>query len=102
MEGTNIQAAAFSVHELKEIVAESQRVKVNEPPPEVGKASNETVNGSPFEVIETEGVGLGNDCGKEYERTRLITTGTMWLRGPMRSTSRSLPRFGLFTHDLTR
>jgi len=60
MKGTNFQAAAFSVNELKGIVAESECMKVDEPPPHVRKASNETVNGVPFEVIEADGVGLGN------------------------------------------
>jgi len=60
MEGTNFQAAAFSVNELKGIVAESECMKVDEPPAHVGKVSNERVNGVPFEVIETDGVGLGN------------------------------------------
>jgi hypothetical protein len=60
MEGTNFQAAAFSVNELKGIVAESECMKVNEATPHVGKTNNETVNGVLFEVIETDGVGLGN------------------------------------------
>src|SRR5207248_7623559 len=42
MKGTTFDAAAFSVNELKKMVAESECMKVDEPPPHLGKAKNET------------------------------------------------------------
>jgi hypothetical protein len=60
MTGTNFQAAAFSVNELKKVTDESECLKVEEPPPHVGTARNEIVNGVKFQVTETDGVGLGN------------------------------------------
>jgi hypothetical protein len=60
MKGTTFQAAAFSVSRLKKATAESECLKVEEPPPHVGKARNETVNGVKFKVTEAEGVATGN------------------------------------------
>jgi hypothetical protein len=60
MKGTTFQAAAFSVNERKEAPTESKCLKVEEPPPHVGNARNETVNGVGFKVTETDGVATGN------------------------------------------
>jgi hypothetical protein len=60
MRGTNFQAAAFSVTERKEATTEGECLKVAEPPPHVGSARKETVNGVTFTVIETDGVATGN------------------------------------------
>jgi hypothetical protein len=60
MKGTTFQAAAFSVSELKEATTESECLKVEEPPPQVGNARDETVNGTRFKVTETDGVAAGN------------------------------------------
>ena len=59
MTGTNFEAAAFSVSELKG-TTQAECLKVREPPPHVGTARNETVNGVIFTVIETDGVATGN------------------------------------------
>jgi hypothetical protein len=60
MKGTNFQAAAFSVSELKAATTQAECLKVEEPPPHVGRARRETVNGVTFTVIETDGVATGN------------------------------------------
>ena len=60
MKGTNFQAAAFSVSEIKEANTEAECLKVEEPPPHVGSVRKETVNGVIFAVIETDGVATGN------------------------------------------
>jgi hypothetical protein len=60
MKGTNFQAAAFSVSERKAATAQAECVKVEEPPPQIGSARNETVNGVTFTVIETDRVATGN------------------------------------------
>jgi hypothetical protein len=60
MKGTNFQAAAFSVSELKAATTQAECVKVEDPPPHVGTARKETVNGVTFTVIETDGVATGN------------------------------------------
>ncbi len=60
MSGTNFQAAAFSVSELKAETTQAECLKVKEPPPHVGRARKETVNGATFTVIETDGVATGN------------------------------------------
>jgi hypothetical protein len=60
MKGTNFQAAAFSVSEIKGATTEAECLKVEEPPPHVGSVRKETVNGVIFTVIETEGVATGN------------------------------------------
>jgi hypothetical protein len=60
MKGTTFEAAAFSVNELKKVVAESECMKVDEPPPHMGKTKNETVNGVMFKVVKTDGVAAGN------------------------------------------
>jgi hypothetical protein len=59
MKGTNFQAAAFSVSELKAATS-AECMRVEEPPPHVGSVRNETVNGVTFTVIETDGVATGN------------------------------------------
>jgi hypothetical protein len=59
MKGTNFQAAAFSVSELK-AATEAECLKVEEPPPHVGSAHAETVNGVAFTVIKTNGAATGN------------------------------------------
>jgi hypothetical protein len=60
MKGTNFQAAAFSVSELEAATTQAECVKVEEPPPHVGSARKETVNGVTFTVLETDGVATGN------------------------------------------
>lgn len=60
MKGTNFQAAAFSVSELKAATTQAECLKVEEPPPHVGRARRETLNGVTFRVIETDGVAAGN------------------------------------------
>jgi hypothetical protein len=60
MKGTNFQAAAFSVSEIKGATTEAECLKVEEPPPHVGSVRKETVNGVTFTVIETDGVATGN------------------------------------------
>ena len=60
MKGTNFQAAAFSVSELRAATTQAECLKVEEPPPHVGGARKETVNGATFTVIETDGVATGN------------------------------------------
>jgi len=60
MKGTNFQAAAFSVSELRAATTQAECLKVEEPPPHVGSAHEETVNGVTFTVIETDGVATGN------------------------------------------
>jgi hypothetical protein len=60
MKGSNFEAAAFSVSELKHAGTEAECLKVDEPPPHVGQQQYETVNGVRFERTETDGVGLGN------------------------------------------
>jgi hypothetical protein len=60
MKGTNFQAAAFSVSELKAATTQAECLKVEEPPPHVGSVHKETVNGVTFTVIETDGVATGN------------------------------------------
>ena len=46
--------------ELKAATAQAECLKVEEPPPHVGSARKETVNGVTFTVIETDGVATGN------------------------------------------
>ena len=60
MQGTNFQAAAFSVSELRAATTQAECLKVEEPPPHVGSAHKETINGETFLVIETDGVATGN------------------------------------------
>jgi hypothetical protein len=60
MKGTNFQAAAFSVSELRAATTQAECLKVEEPPPHVGSARKETVNGVTFTVIETDGIATGN------------------------------------------
>ncbi|HEX6505930.1 MAG TPA: hypothetical protein VF011_22045 [Terriglobales bacterium] len=60
MKGTSFQAAAFSVNELKNATTETECLTVEEPPPHVGKAQNETIDGVKFTVTETDGVETGN------------------------------------------
>jgi hypothetical protein len=60
MKGTNFQAAAFSVSELKAGTTQAECLKAEEPPPHVGRARRETVNGVTFTVIEIDGVATGN------------------------------------------
>jgi hypothetical protein len=69
MKGTNFQAAAFSVNELKKVVAESECMKLDEPPPHMGKVENETVNGVTYKVTETDGVAMGNFIDGHVYRT---------------------------------
>lgn len=69
LKGTNFQAAAFSVNELKTVVAESECMKVDEPPPHVGNARKESVNGVVFTVVETDGVAAGNLIDGHIYRT---------------------------------
>ena len=59
-EGELSQAAAFSVSELNAATTQAECLKVEEPPPHVGRARRETVNGVTFTVIETDGAATGN------------------------------------------
>jgi len=60
IKGTNFQAAAFSVSELKAATTEAECLIVGKPPPHVGTAHRETLNGVVFAVVETDGVATGN------------------------------------------
>jgi len=60
MKGTNFQAAAFSVSEIRAATTQAECLKMEEPPPHVGGARKETVNGVTFTVMETDGVATGN------------------------------------------
>lgn len=60
MKGTNFQAAAFSVSEIKAASTQTECLKVEESAPHVGSARNETVNKVTFTVIQTDGVAAGN------------------------------------------
>src|SRR6266568_6317309 len=60
MKGTNFQAAAFSVSEIRGATTQAECLKMEEPPPHVGGARKETVNGVTFTVMETDGVATGN------------------------------------------
>ncbi len=60
IKGTDFEAAAFSVSELKAATTEAKCLKVEGPPPRVGSARKETVNGVIFTVVETDGVETGN------------------------------------------
>ena len=60
MKGTNFQAAAFSVSEIRAAGTQAECLKVEEPPPHVGSVRKENVNGIIFTVIETDGVAAGN------------------------------------------
>jgi len=59
MEGSNFEAAAFSVSELKQARSEAG-LKLDEPAPHAAHPQYQTVNGVKFEVIETDGVAAGN------------------------------------------
>lgn len=59
-EGTNLQAAAFSVNEIKGANTEGKCLNVPEPPPHVGRSHTEKVNGVKFSVTEIDGVATGN------------------------------------------
>ena len=60
MKGSNFQAAAFSVNELKEVKNEAECESLKEPPPQVGKPRSEILRGVKFVVTETDGVAAGN------------------------------------------
>lgn len=60
MKGSNFQAAAFSVNELKEVKSEAECESLKEPPPQVGKPHSEILKGVKFVVTETDGVAAGN------------------------------------------
>jgi hypothetical protein len=68
MKGTNFEAAAFSVNELKKVVAELECIKLNEPPPRRNQ-KGETVNGITFKVAESDGVAAGNFIDGKVYRT---------------------------------
>jgi hypothetical protein len=57
--GTNFQAAAFSVNELKDANTQPKCQVVAEPPPH-GTFHTETINGVKFNVAEIDGVATGN------------------------------------------
>jgi hypothetical protein len=59
LRGTNFEAGAFSVSRL-DATTVSECLSVPEPPPHVGTARTETVNGVTFNVTETDGVAMGN------------------------------------------
>jgi len=58
--GTNFQAAAFSVNQLKEADTESKCLSVDEPSPHDGASRSEMVNGVKFAVTESDGAAAGN------------------------------------------
>jgi hypothetical protein len=58
-EGTNFQAAAISVNELKGANTETKCRMVTEPPPH-STFHTETIHGVKFDVTETYGVATGN------------------------------------------
>jgi hypothetical protein len=58
--GTNLEGAAFSVSELKQVTNQEECLKVAKPPPHVGRARNEIINKIPFNVTEIDGVAVGN------------------------------------------
>lgn len=58
--GSNFQAAAFSVNELKEVKSESECESLKEPPRQVGKPHSEILKGVKFVLTETDGVAGGN------------------------------------------
>ena len=60
MKGSNFQAAAFSVNELKEVKSEAECERLTEPPPQVGKPHSDILKGVKFVVTETDGVAGGN------------------------------------------
>lgn len=60
MKGSNFEAAAFSVSELKQTRTEAECLKVEDPAPYVEHPRYETVNGVKFKVTETDGVAAGN------------------------------------------
>jgi len=60
MKGTNFQAAAFTVNELRKAATEAECPNVQEPPPQVGKAQIQMLNGAAFTVVETDGAATGN------------------------------------------
>ena len=60
MKGSNFQAAAFSVNELKEARSEAECLKVKESPPHVRKVHTQIVNRMRFMVTETDSVAAGN------------------------------------------
>src|SRR5215469_11144432 len=60
MKGTNFQAAAFAVNELRKATTEAECLNVPEPPPHVGTAQIQVVNGVAFTVVEADGVAAGN------------------------------------------
>jgi hypothetical protein len=68
MKGTNFEAAAFSVSELKKLGTRAECMKIDEPPPH-GAVKNETVNGITFKVAETDGVAAGNVGDGQVYRT---------------------------------
>jgi hypothetical protein len=68
MKGTNFEAAAFSVNELKKVVAESECIKLDEPPPH-RNVKDETVNGITFKVAESDGIAAGNFIDGHVYRT---------------------------------
>jgi hypothetical protein len=59
MKGTNFEAAAFSVSELKDSNTESNCRIVAEPPPQES-FHTETINGTRFDVTEVDGVATGS------------------------------------------
>jgi hypothetical protein len=66
--GTNLEAAAFSVNELKKVVAESECIKLDEPPPH-RNVKDENVNGITFKVAESDGIAAGNFIDGHVYRT---------------------------------
>ncbi len=58
--GTNFQAAAFSVSELKEVNTESKCLSGEEPLPHTVVSRSEMVNGVKFVVTESAGAAAGN------------------------------------------
>ena len=60
MEGSNFEAAAFSLSELKQARSEAECLKLDEPAPHAAHPQYQTVNGVKFEVTETDGVAAGN------------------------------------------
>ena len=58
--GTNFQAAAFAVNQLKEANTESKCLTGDEPPPHTPVSRREMVNGAKFDVTESDSEAAGS------------------------------------------
>lgn len=60
LEGTNFDGAAFSVSIDPHAGTKDGCSRMAEPPPRVGQAREVVVNGTKFQLVQTDGVGAGN------------------------------------------